>query len=455
MVPKAPYKIQFQFPFAHKKEYGRVIMKRKTRRKAPVRKSRSSSIQGIVRVFRGIGTLYTLEKAVQKSGRKILRDDLSEIDRAALIVIDDRVVWSGLDRLIPKQYARKNTIEADLKDACVMPAFVEPHTHLIFAGNRAHEFERRNQGESYQSIGKSGGGILATVLPTRAAAIGALAKVGQERVERFLRQGVTTIEVKSGYGLTVESELKILRAAGRLKRARIVRTFLGAHAIPREAKSAEDYVNELIRNAFPKIAKEGLASRADVFIEDGYFSKDLSRKYLSAAKEHGLEVVMHADQLTRSGGAELAVELCARSADHLLQVNENDVARLSASDVTCVLLPSADLYMKSSYPPARELIDQGARVALSTDFNPGSAPSQDIALTGVLARVQMHMTLAEVVAAYTVGGAHALGLGHEIGALVVGMSGDFLVLKNSVDELFLEVGGEQISRVYSKGVRLI
>jgi imidazolonepropionase len=396
-------------------------------------------------VFRDIGELYTLEGAAKKNGRRCGLADLGRIEKAALVVSAGRVIWTGRERDIPKELLKKKTTVA----------FVESHTHLIFAGNRAGEFERRNQGESYQSIAKSGGGILATVLPTRAASVKELARIGQDRAERFLRQGATTIEAKSGYGLTVEAELKLLRAAGLIKRARIVRTFLGAHAIPREAASADAYVTELIEKALPLIARDKLARRADVFTEDGYFSKALSRRYLKAAQALGLEAVVHADQLTRSGGAELAVELRARSADHLLCINDQDIAALAASDVTCVLLPSSDLYMNSAYPPARKLIEQGARVALATDFNPGSAPSQDLQLAGVLARIHMKMSLPEVITAYTVGGAFALGLGAELGALTPGRLADFSVLSGPIEELFLEIGRTPVARVYSAGVRLV
>lgn len=406
-------------------------------------------------VVKGIGRLLTLENAARKKGRRIQGKDLSAITDAALAIVDGCVAYAGPSKNLPRSLSRGAQIE-DLKGATVLPAFLESHTHLIFAGNRAGEFERRNQGESYQSIAKSGGGILSTVRATRAARLEDLVKGGQPRVERFLRQGVTTIEVKSGYGLTIEDEFKMLRAAKKLKRARIVPTFLGAHAIPPEAKgSADKWVNEIIEKALPTLEENGLACRVDIFVEDGYFDVDLGRRLLREAKERRLDLVVHADQLTRSGGAALAVELGARSADHLLKINDADIAKLAASEVTCVLLPSSDLYMNCPYPPARKLIDQGARVALATDFNPGSSPSADTALAGVLARVQMKMTLPEVIAAYTVGAAHALGLEDELGSLTVGKRGDFIVLEGDYDELFLEIGRQPVARVYREGHRLV
>jgi imidazolonepropionase len=412
--------------------------------------------QSARKLFRGIGSLYTLAPAAAKSGRGgIKAEDLGLVSDAAIAVESGRIVWVGAESDLPRELTAAGFgEEVDFHGAVVVPAFVECHTHLIHAGHRAGEFERRNQGESYQSIAQSGGGILATVLPTRAASEAELTRLGQERAERFIRQGVTTIESKSGYALEVEGEFRMLEAAGAIRRARIVRTFLGAHAIPREIPSASDYVDHLIAHALPRLKSEGHACRVDIFVEDGYFPRDLARRYLQEAKKLGFDLVVHADQLTHSGGAELAVELGARSAEHLIQIDEHDVLRLAGSEVTCVLLPSADLYMNCAYPPARRLIDRGARIALATDFNPGSSPSQDLGLVGVLARIQMKMSLPEVVAAYTVGAAHALGLQGELGALTSGRLADFSVLSGSFDELFLEVGRMPIGEVYREGERL-
>jgi imidazolonepropionase len=434
-----------------RKTLKKVKAKSGSRKASPAKPPAKTPTEALV--VRGIGCLYTLEGAALKKGRHILPGDLSPIPRAAMVLKNGRIEWTGPEAKLPREY---KTLRAEnLKGAVVIPAFVECHTHLIYAGNRAGEFERRNQGESYQSIAESGGGILATVLPTRTASEKELARIGQERVERFLRQGVSTIETKSGYALTLDGELKMLKSAGLLKRARIVRTFLGAHAIPQEASSAETYIDDLIKNYLPKVKKLGLACRVDIFVEKGYFVKDLARRYLLAAKALGFDLAVHADQLTRSGGANLAVELGARSAEHLLQINASDIAELAASEVTCVLLPGSDLYMNCTYPPARALIDRGARVALATDFNPGSAPSQDIALAGILARVQMKMSLQEVIAAYTIGAAYALGLERELGSLTPGKLCDFVVLEGGIEELFLEIGRQPVARLYREGRRLV
>lgn len=398
-----------------------------------------------------------MEGALRKGGRRIYADDLGWIENAAMIIEDGHVLHAGPERALLQKVRRTTATvnEIDVHGRIVTPAFTECHTHLIYAGNRAAEFERRNQGESYQSIAKSGGGILATVIPTRNASEKELVQIGQTRADRFLKQGVTTIESKTGYGLELEAEMRMLKAAGKIKRARVVRTFLGAHAVPKEFTSAGAFVDHLIEIGLPRVKKEGAACRVDIFIEDGYFSRELAHRYLEAAKAMDFDLVIHADQLTLSGGADLAVEFGARSADHLIQIQDKEIAKLAASDVTCVLLPSADLYMKCAYPPARALIEKGARVALATDLNPGTAPSQDLALVGVLARLQMKMTLPEVFAAYTVGSAYALGFGANLGGLVAGRWADFNILSGEFEDCFLEVGRMPIEAVYREGRRLV
>lgn len=402
-----------------------------------------------IKVFKGIGQLVTLATAAARGGRFTEAADLASIPDAALVSVGGKIKWIGPQAALPAAYRKAKSI--NLRGAVVIPGLVECHTHLIYAGNRAGEFERRNQGESYQSIAKSGGGILSTVHATRAASERELTLIGQSRVDRFLKQGVTTIEVKSGYGLTLNDEVKMLRAARALKKVRIVTTFLGAHAVPKEFANADAYVDELIATFLPKIAKAKLATRVDAFVENGYFSAETTRRYLRAAAKLGFSASIHADQLTLSGGSSLAVEMKISSADHLVQIGSKEIKSLAASNVTCVLLPSADLYMDCAYPKAREMIDAGARIAVSTDLNPGTSPSQDVALVGILSRVRMKMSLAETLVAYTIGAAHALGLEKQIGSIEVGKSCDFNVLTNGIEELFLDVGQMPIARTFCQG----
>ncbi len=402
-------------------------------------------------LFRDIGQLLTLEDASAKAGRNIVAEDLSALSRAAMIEQGGKIVWIGEQKKIPKEYSKLKIKEVSLGGAHVMPAFVESHSHLVFSGDRADEFEWRNMGLSYQEIAKQGGGILNTIQPTRESSEEELAFVAQARANDFVRQGVATLEAKSGYGLTLKDEMKILRASGYLRGPRIVRTYLGPHAIPPEHKTADSYLNEILKTHLTKIRDEELACRVDIFVEDGYFSVSQAEKYLTAAKKLGFDLVVHADQLTHNGGAKLAVKMGAKSADHLLCIDDSDIKALSKSKTTCVLLPAADLYVNCPYPPARKLIDAGARVALATDFNPGSSPTRDLSLIGVLARAQMKMSLAEVIAAYTIGGAYALGLEGSVGSLEVGKSCDFITLSADWDRIFYAIGVPVVAQTWRDG----
>ncbi len=404
-------------------------------------------------VFTQIGELFCLARAAKKMGRKIIFEDLDLIRNAAFVTSKNKIVWIGEKKKLPKEFSKIRK-EISFAGATLLPGFVESHTHLLFAGSRAIEFDLRNQGKSYQEIAKQGGGILSTIKQTRLVSAANLLSIGQKRVNEFVRQGVTTLEVKSGYALNFSGEKKLLKVAGQLKKSRILRTYLGAHALPAEFKSIEEYVDHMIQNDLPKIKSQSLAERVDIFVENGFFSSRVGRKYLMAAKDLGFALCIHADQLSLSGGTDLALELGALSADHLIQIGETEVLKLARSNVTCTLLPAADLYMKCAYPPARALIDSGARVALATDFNPGTCPTQDLSLVGVLARVEMKMSLAEVIAAYTIGGAYALGLQDEIGSLEVGKDANFIVLNTPIEDLFYQVGSSPVCETWLEGKKV-
>ena len=350
-----------------------------------------------------------------------------------MVIQGENILWVGPESKIPKIYKRVKKIS--LKWQNVFPGFVDCHTHMIFAGNRKDEFEMRNQGHSYQKIAKSGGGILSTVKATRKASLKQLIDLGQKRVNRHLSQGMTTIEVKSGYGLNQKNEEKILKAAKALKKANIVTTFLGAHAIAKEFKNEKSYLESLKKDLL-KVKKSKLSSRVDIFIEKGYFSRKMSKDYLEYAKKLGFGISIHADQLSRSKATLLAVELQAQSADHVICVNQKDKKILAQSQTVAVLLPCADFYLGCPYPDARGLIDNGACVALATDFNPGSSPSQSLGLLGLLARVQMKMSLPEVFVALTFGGAKALSMENRLGALLPGYQADFFTSDSSWEDFF-------------------
>ncbi len=353
----------------------------------------------------------------------------------------------------------KNSGDAEVVDAggrVVMPGFVDAHTHLVFAGNRLDDFERRARGETYEQIAKAGGGIWSTVEKTRAASETDLVAQAKKHANWFLRCGTTTIEAKSGYGLTPDAELKILHvlrqlnistdASNAIRDSRIasgtprnheavscemlpeiVPTFLGAHAVPREL-SPDEYLDVVITEMLPRVTAEKLAEFCDVFCDRGYFDIDQSRKILSAAKKLGLNLRGHVDQLTNSGGAKLMAEMSATTADHLEQTDEQGIAALKKANVQPVLLPGSVFALGSSrYPRAREMIEAGLAVVLATDFNPGSSPTPSMPMVLSLACTQMRMSPAEAITASTINAAYTLNRGDSIGSLEPGKVANFVI----------------------------
>lgn len=385
-------------------------------------------------------------------------------DLRQISIIEDGAMLVRGDRL--EAVGRRREIESLITDDCevldaghrvVLPGFVDAHTHPVFAGIRANEFEQRSAGATYREIAARGGGIRSTVRATRNASLNELVKAGRRYAQWFLRCGTTTVEAKSGYGLTVEDELKILRAIKQLNDETplsYVPTFLGAHDIPSEYKSRrETYVSLVINEMLPRVAEEKLAEYCDVFCETGVFTTDESWQILSAAPRHGLGIRMHADQLSLSGGAELAAKLNAVTADHLEHTDAAGIKALKTAKVQPVLLPGSVYALGSNqYPPAREMIDAGLAVVLATDFNPGSSPTPSIPTVLSLACTQMKMTPAEAVTAVTINAAYSLGRGDEIGSLEKGKRADF-VIHDAEDyrELAYFFGIEHPWRVYASG----
>jgi imidazolonepropionase len=357
--------------------------------------------------------------------------DLGIIADGALLVRKKRIEKVGTR----EEIARLIVQDCDVVDAegrIVLPGFVDAHTHPVFAGTRANEFEERAQGASYQEIAARGGGIQSTVLATRSATFDELVGAGKRYAEWFLRGGTTTAEAKSGYGLTLEDELKILRAIKTLNAQtplRYVPTFLGAHEIPEEYRTRrEQYVSLIIDEMLPRVAEEKLAEYADVFCEQNVFTIEEGWRILSAARCHGLGLRVHADQLSLSGGAKLAAELNAATADHLEHTDGEGIAALKSARVQPVLLPASVYALGSKrYPAAREMIDAGLAVVLATDFNPGSSPTTSMLMVLSLASTQMKMTPAESISAVTINAAYSLGRGDRIGSLEPGKLADFVI----------------------------
>ncbi|MGH8914744.1 MAG: imidazolonepropionase [Acidimicrobiia bacterium] len=345
---------------------------------------------------------------------------------AAVMVIDGKVSYAGPEGDAP---ARAGADHIDCAGRAVIPGFVDAHTHLVFAGDRADEFARRLAGASYSDIAAAGGGIVSTVSATRAASEDDLFRQAADRALRMIAAGTTTVEIKSGYGLDLETELRLLRVARRIGEElpiTVKTTFLGAHAVPPEHRHDRDrYLDLVVEEMLP--AARPLADYCDVFVEAGAFSVEEARRVLQAAAGLGLEARVHAEQLSRSGGAALAAELGAASADHLDHANVDDAVALADAGVVAVLVPGASYSLRSDQAPGPMLIEHGVTVALATDCNPGTSYFESMGLVISLAVVQMGLTVEQAVHAATRGGAISLGL-DDHGSIVPGAVGDLLIL---------------------------
>jgi imidazolonepropionase len=374
-----------------------------------------------------------------KGGRRVAAVDLGRIEDGAIVYslkrvgkkdVPGQIEWVGPTSALPKKYARVK--RTDLKGRrALIPGMIDCHTHLVFAGDRAAEFAARCGGATYEEIAAKGGGILATVRATREASPAELERLASARVSEMASYGVRTIEVKSGYGLSFDDEIKCLEVVARLKmrfpELTLVGTFLGAHAFPKD-RARGDYLRELTEKMLPEVAKRKLAEACDVFIDEGYYTVEEGREILQKARALRLKVKVHADELVNTESAALAAELGALSADHLLRISETGIRRLASSDTVAVLLPGTAFYLKAAHAPARKLLDQGAIVALSTDFNPGTSMCLSLPTVMTIAALYLGMSEAEIFAAVTFNAASALGLSSRKGTLEAGMDADFAVL---------------------------
>jgi imidazolonepropionase len=376
------------------------------------------------------------------------------LEGGALIATNGRIDWLGRTADLPP--VPPDALAIDAAGKTVLPGLIDSHTHLLFAGSREDEFEQRLEGATYQEIAARGGGINATVRRVRAASKDELKELARRRLTRLLRFGVTTVEVKSGYGLTLADEIKCLEAIAELNAEgplELVPTFLGAHAVPPEFKSDRaGYLRLLADEMLPEVARSGLAEFCDVFCETGVFSVAESERLLRRAVELGLRLKVHADELTPLGGAEMAARLGAASADHLLCVTDAGIEALAASATVATLLPGTAFFLGVPYAPARRLIERGAAVALASDCNPGTCPTENLPLVGAMACTQMKMLPGEVVTALTLNAAAALGRADRIGSLAPGKQADLVVcdVPNS-RHLFYHYGVNHAWRVVKRG----
>ena len=383
--------------------------------------------------------------------------DLAIIRDGGILIRDGKIDIVGSSAEIKKKATDCEIVNA--VGRVVLPGFVDAHAHAVFAGNRLADFERRAKGETYEQIAAAGGGIWSTVEKTRAANETKLFEQSKKHANWFLKCGTTTVEAKSGYGLTVEDELKILRVIRRLNEEtpiEFVPTFLGAHAVPREWRQSE-YIDLVIKEMLPRVASEKLAEFCDVFCERGYFDIAQSREILAAAKKHGLKLRIHADQLTNSGAAKLAAEAKATTADHLEKIDEQGIAALKAAKVQPVLLPGSVYALGSKgYPRAREMIEAGLAVVIATDFNPGSSPTASMPMILSLACAQMKMSPAEAITSSTINAAYSLGRGDKVGSLEAGKLANFSIFDcQDYRELAYWFGFSQTHSVYARGERVL
>ena len=375
----------------------------------------------------GCSELVTLRGPVPRRGRALR--ELGVIRDGAVLVRDDRIAAVGTKKRVEKIRAARRAEKVDLGGRVVLPGFVDSHTHLIFPSSRAAEYEQRIEGATYEQIARAGGGIRSTVRNLRRTTAKTLHERARAHLREFAAHGTTTIEAKSGYGLDWKSELKILTIQSELHQEQpldIVSTFLGAHVVPKEFQRRPDaYVGLLAQRWIPTVATAGLAEFCDVFCDRGAFSVEQSRRILSAGRACGLVPRIHAEQLARTGGARLAIELQAASADHLEKIDRGDIHALALSNVACTLLPGCCFHLSlAEYAPARALIDEGAVVAVATDFNPGTSPTLSMAMILSLACTQMRMTPAEAVAAATINPAYSLRQHDRCGSIEVGKYAD-------------------------------
>lgn len=375
--------------------------------------------------------LVTCRGKAPKYGKEM--SDIGLIEDGAVLIEDDKIVAVGTTEELSSRSDLSGCEVIDATGKTVLPGFVDSHTHFVFGGYRADEFSWRLRGDSYMSIMERGGGINASVTKTRNATMEELVAEGKDRLARMLEFGVTTVEGKSGYGLDKETELKQLRAMkelGKLQPVDIVSTFLGPHSVLPEYKGRErEFIDMMLHEVMPQVRAEDLAEFADIFTEKNVFSVEDSRYYLNEAKKMGFKLKIHADEMVQLGGAELAAEVGAFSADHLLKASDQGIADMAKAGAICTVLPATAFCLKEEFARARKMIDEGAAVAVASDLNPGSCFTNSIPLLIALSCIYMGLSVEEVITALTINGAAAVDRADRVGSLEPGKQADIIFLK--------------------------
>jgi imidazolonepropionase len=408
-------------------------------------------------VIKNISELVQVEHQIRKwvsgsdmSKIETIKDGFIEIKDGIITAFGSMEEWTGIDDW-------NNTEIIDANGGMVFPSYCDSHTHLVFAANRENEWELRLKGATYEEIAQSGGGILNSAKKLQQTSEDDLLKSALERANEVMHMGTGAIEIKSGYGLSTEAELKMLRVIKRLKELSpltIKATFLGAHAIPQEYKNNKSaYLDIVINEMLPQVAEEGLAEYIDIFCEEGYFSVEDTERLLAAAKQFGLIPKTHVNQFTILGGVEASVKYKALSVDHLEIMNEEDILALKGSECMPTLLPSCSFFLDIPYGPAKKLMQNGLPVALATDYNPGSSPSGNMNFVASLGCIQMGMTAEEVINATTINTAYAMGVSHELGSIAIGKKANLFITKPISSYAFIpySFGHQQIDKVIING----
>lgn len=386
-----------------------------------------------MKVYRNLNQILTLQSAQLKGGRNLTPDDATIVDTGAIVFDEHKIHWIGKTADLPAKY--DNLPSHDMNGFVLTPGIVDSHTHLVFGGNRSKEYVDRLNGVDYQLIAARGGGILYTMKETLSLSEDQLFAESVVKLDRFIELGVKVIEIKSGYALTSEGELKVLRVIKRLKdsyknKLLIFSTYLGAHAVPKEFASSRDFLTKVVIPTLDLAHGEGLVDFVDIFVEQGYFSVEDAKLLFNRSKELGLKTRIHADEFTDLGCGALAAEYNCASADHLLKVSDHSIQKLSQSDTVATLLPGTAFFLGKPLAPARKLLDAGCRVALASDYNPGSSHIDNLLLVASLSAPNLKMNLTEVWAAITLNAAFSLGLPN-YGYLEVGSASCFSLFKTA------------------------
>lgn len=405
-------------------------------------------------IIKNASELVTCRGKAPKKGSDM--SNIGIIYNGSVVIEDGIIVDVDEASNISSRYDESEYEVIDASEKAVLPGFIDSHTHLIFGGYRADEFSWRLRGDTYMSIMERGGGITSSVRATRSTVLEEFVETGRKRLDKMMAFGVTTVEGKSGYGLDEETEIRQLEAMRILNESHpvdIAATFLGPHSVLPEWKGKEDEFIDYMIEVMKKVRERNLAEFADIFCEKNVFSIEQSRRFLKSAKEMGLKLKIHADEIVRLGGAELAAELGAVSADHLLQASDEGIRLMAENNVVATLLPATAFCLKEDYARARDIIDSGCAVALATDFNPGSCFTNSVPLVIALAAIQMRMSVEEIITALTINAASALSRQDSIGSIEAGKKADIIILEfPSIHFLPYHAGVNIVETVIKNGV---